>query len=43
MSRIGKRPIAVPSGVTVAIAGNRVTAKGPKGKRYFPIEVCNGR
>ena len=19
------------------------TAKGPKGKRYFPVEVCNGR
>ena len=34
MSRIGKRPITVPSGVTVAIAGNRVTAKGPRGELH---------
>lgn len=31
MSRIGKKPIAVPAGVTIDIAGNTVTAKGPKG------------
>ncbi len=31
MSRIGKRPIPVPSGVTVDIKGRRVTVKGPKG------------
>jgi large subunit ribosomal protein L6 len=31
MSRIGKLPIAVPSGVDVAIAGPHVTVKGPKG------------
>jgi large subunit ribosomal protein L6 len=32
MSRIGKAPIAVPSGVTVTIEdGNTVTVKGPKG------------
>lgn len=37
MSRIGKMPIAVPSGVTVNIDGNEVTVKGPKGelKRAF--------
>ena len=32
MSRVGKRPVAIPSGVTVAVADNRVTVKGPKGE-----------
>jgi large subunit ribosomal protein L6 len=31
MSRIGKLPIPVPSGVDVAIDGQQVTVKGPKG------------
>ena len=31
MSRIGKLPISVPSGVDVSIDGRRVTVKGPKG------------
>jgi large subunit ribosomal protein L6 len=31
MSRIGKRPIAVPSGVEVTIDGQHITVKGPKG------------
>ena len=31
MSRIGKLPVAVPSGVDVAIDGSVVTVKGPKG------------
>ncbi len=31
MSRIGKLPVAVPSGVDVAIEGANVTVKGPKG------------
>lgn len=31
MSRIGKLPVAVPSGVDVAIDGPHVTVKGPKG------------
>jgi large subunit ribosomal protein L6 len=31
MSRIGKMPVAVPSGVDVAIEGQTVTVKGPKG------------
>ena len=31
MSRIGKLPIAVPSGVDIAIDGAHVTVKGPKG------------
>ncbi len=32
MSRIGKKPIAVPSGVTVSIDGQAVSVKGPKGE-----------
>jgi large subunit ribosomal protein L6 len=32
MSRIGRAPIPVPDGVTVEIAGQRVTVKGPKGQ-----------
>ena len=31
MSRIGKKPIAIPSGVEVKIENNLVTVKGPKG------------
>ena len=31
MSRIGKAPITVPSGVDVAVEGQTVTVKGPKG------------
>jgi large subunit ribosomal protein L6 len=31
MSRIGRMPVAVPSGVDVAIDGQTVTVKGPKG------------
>lgn len=32
MSRIGKKPIEIPSGVTVTFNGNTVTVKGPKGE-----------
>src|SRR5580698_5585122 len=32
MSRIGKKPIAIPKGVTVKIEGNAVLVQGPKGK-----------
>ncbi|GAQ24679.1 MULTISPECIES: 50S ribosomal protein L6 [Tepidanaerobacter] len=31
MSRIGKMPVDIPSGVEVAINGNQITVKGPKG------------
>jgi large subunit ribosomal protein L6 len=31
MSRIGKRPVAIPSGVTAAIENGSLTVKGPKG------------
>jgi large subunit ribosomal protein L6 len=43
MSRIGRRPVPVPSGVDVAIDGRHVTVKGPKGTLSHtvvpPIEV----
>ena len=41
MSRIGKLPVTVPSGVTVTLDGNNVTVKGPKGElsRAIPGEM----
>ncbi|GAD55244.1 MAG: large subunit ribosomal protein L6 [Limimaricola cinnabarinus] len=35
MSRIGKRPVALPSGVTANLSGQSVEVKGPKGTRSF--------
>ena len=35
MSRIGKKPIPVPAGVTATIDGQKVVAKGPKGELVF--------
>ena len=35
MSRIGKKPVAVPSGVTATVAGQVVKMKGPKGELSF--------
>ena len=37
MSRIGKKPIAVPAGVKVSIQGNLVSVQGPKGKLDTPV------
>ena len=37
MSRIGKLPITVPSGVEVAIDGSAVSVKGPKGELGMTI------
>ncbi|MDY4040508.1 MAG: 50S ribosomal protein L6 [Collinsella sp.] len=31
MSRIGKKPVQIPAGVEVAVDGNKVIVKGPKG------------
>lgn len=41
MSRIGKQPVAIPSGVEVKVSGQHVSVKGPKGslERTFPEEV----
>ncbi|GMV80957.1 MAG: 50S ribosomal protein L6 [Planctomycetota bacterium] len=32
MSRIGKKPVAIPDGVNVSVEGHEVTVKGPKGQ-----------
>jgi len=32
MSRVGKQPVSVPSGVKVAVSGREVSIEGPKGK-----------
>jgi large subunit ribosomal protein L6 len=48
MSRIGKRPIAIPKGVTVSVGDQAVEVKGPKGqlRQSLPpgitVEVSNG-
>lgn len=43
MSRVGKKPIEIPSGVTVEVSGSQVAVKGPKGNLDLeikhPIEV----
>ena len=41
MSRIGKNPVAVPSGVSITVDGNTVTVKGPKGEltRTIPADM----
>jgi large subunit ribosomal protein L6 len=41
MSRIGKKPIAIPKGVTVKVAGDAVEVQGPKGKlrQAFPTGI----
>jgi large subunit ribosomal protein L6 len=37
MSRIGKKPIPLPQGVTFKVEGNTVTVQGPKGKVETPL------
>ena len=37
MSRIGRKPIPVPSGTTVALEGGAVVVKGPKGRLQTPM------
>ena len=37
MSRIGKKAIAVPSGVTATVTGQTVRMKGPKGELVFEL------
>ena len=49
MSRIGKQPVVIPSGVQVKFDGNVVTAKGPKGELkealhpYVKAEIKDGK
>lgn len=37
MSRIGKKTIEIPEGVTVTLDANLLSAKGPKGSLSFPV------
>lgn len=37
MSRIGKKPIVVPSGVNIAVSNDSIAVKGPKGELKRPI------
>jgi large subunit ribosomal protein L6 len=41
MSRVGKKPIVIPAGVTVTLNNNTVTVKGPKGEltRTFHADI----
>jgi large subunit ribosomal protein L6 len=47
LSRVGKRPVVVPKGVTVNVAGSKVDVQGPKGKLsqllHPQIKVARGR
>ncbi|MGB3407909.1 MAG: 50S ribosomal protein L6 [Jannaschia sp.] len=35
MSRIGKKPVPLPSGVEASVSGQKISVKGPKGTRTF--------
>ena len=37
MSRIGKKPVTIPSGVTATIEGKELSVKGPKGTLAMPL------
>ncbi len=37
MSRIGKKPVAVPAGVTAKVEGQKVAVKGAKGELSFVV------
>lgn len=49
MSRIGRKPITIPAGVTVTVDGNTVRVKGPKGELAqeiqpeMRVEVADGQ
>lgn len=38
MSRVGKKPVPVPSGVTANVQGQTVSVKGPKGTLSFVVD-----
>jgi large subunit ribosomal protein L6 len=37
MSRIGKKPVAIPAGVSVTVGASEVKVKGPKGELSLPV------
>jgi large subunit ribosomal protein L6 len=42
MSRVGKRPVEIPDGVSVSVSGDTVSVKGPKGQlsERVPAEIA---
>jgi len=40
MSRIGKSPVNIPSGVDVKLDSNTITVKGPKGQLSQELDSC---
>ena len=38
MSRIGKQPIAIPTGVTITVGDKDITVAGPKGSLIVPLQ-----
>ncbi|MFN3347510.1 50S ribosomal protein L6 [Pseudorhodoplanes sp.] len=38
MSRVGKKPVSVPSGVTANLSGNTINVKGPKGTLSLVVD-----
>ncbi len=42
MSRVGKRPISIPAGVTVTVAGTTCVVKGPKGELHQHVPAGLG-
>lgn len=39
MSKIGKRPVSVPTGVTATVQGQQIKMKGPKGEQIGRAHV----
>ena len=39
MSRIGKSPVTIPSGIEVKVDGNVITVKGPKGELTQEVDA----
>jgi large subunit ribosomal protein L6 len=37
MSRVGRKPIAIPKDVKVSVSGAKVLVQGPKGKLETPV------
>jgi len=40
MSRVGKKPIDIPAGISVEVNGSCVSTKGPKGELKYELPLC---